>query len=54
MQQSTFAEVGFDQYRKQTRRGRFLAEMEQVIPWDCKLPRQVDSSKLEFSSFRAA
>ena len=34
MQQSTFAEVGFDQYRKQTRRGRFLAEMEQVIPWD--------------------
>lgn len=31
--QATFAEVGFEQYRKRTRREQFLAEMEQVVPW---------------------
>ena len=31
--QATFAEVGFEQYRKVTRREQFLAEMEQVVPW---------------------
>ncbi len=33
MSQQTFAEAGFEPYRKLTRRERFLAEMEQVIPW---------------------
>jgi IS5 family transposase len=33
MRQQTFAEASFEQYRKPTRRERFLAEMEQVIPW---------------------
>ncbi|MHB8406044.1 MAG: transposase, partial [Gammaproteobacteria bacterium] len=32
-QQATFAESGFEQYRKSTRREQFLAEMEQVVPW---------------------
>lgn len=31
--QATFADAGFEQYRKTTRRERFLAEMEQVVPW---------------------
>jgi hypothetical protein len=34
MQQQTFADVSFEQYRKPTRRERFLAVMEQVIPWE--------------------
>ncbi len=33
MRQQTFAEASFEPYRKPTRRERFLAEMEQVIPW---------------------
>jgi transposase, IS5 family len=33
MQQSTFAEVTFEQYRKPTRRERFLDEMHRVVPW---------------------
>ena len=33
MSQQTFAEASCEQYRKPTRRERFLAEMEQVIPW---------------------
>ena len=33
MQQQTFADASFEQYRKPTRRERFLAEMEQVSPW---------------------
>jgi IS5 family transposase len=32
MQQSTFAEVTFEQYRKPTRRERFLDEMNRVVP----------------------
>ena len=31
--QTTFAEAGFEQYRKSTRREQFLAEMERVVPW---------------------
>ena len=31
--QTTFAPTGFEAYRKPTRRERFLAEMEQVVPW---------------------
>lgn len=31
--QTTFAEAGFEQYRKTTRREQFLAEMERVVPW---------------------
>jgi IS5 family transposase len=31
--QATFAEGGFEQYRKATRRDVFLAEMERVVPW---------------------
>jgi len=33
MRQQTLAEASFEQYRKPTRRERFLAEMDQVIPW---------------------
>ncbi|MCK6494620.1 MAG: IS5 family transposase, partial [Nitrospira sp.] len=33
MQQQTFAEVSFEQYRKPTRREQFLNEMNQVVPW---------------------
>lgn len=33
MRQSTFAENGFEQYRKPTKREKFLQEMEQVVPW---------------------
>ena len=33
MQQQTFAEVSFEQYRKPTRRERFLDEMNRVVPW---------------------
>ena len=33
MQQQTFAEVTFEQYRKRTRRERFLDEMNRVVPW---------------------
>ena len=31
--QQTFADASFEQYRKPTRRERFLAEMDQVMPW---------------------
>lgn len=31
--QATFAQAGFEQYRKSTRREQFLAEMERVVPW---------------------
>jgi IS5 family transposase len=31
--QATFAEAGFEQYRKTTRREQFLAEMERAVPW---------------------
>jgi IS5 family transposase len=31
--QTTFATAGFEAYRKATRRERFLAEMDQVMPW---------------------
>jgi IS5 family transposase len=33
MQQQTFADVTFEQYRKPTRRERFLEEMNRVVPW---------------------
>ncbi len=33
MHQQTFAEGSFEQYRKPTRRERFLAEMNRVVPW---------------------
>ncbi len=32
MRQQSLAEEGFEKYRKPTRRERFLAEMEQIIP----------------------
>ena len=32
MNQQTFA--GFEKYGKTTRRAQFLAEMEQVVPWE--------------------
>ena len=31
--QQTFAEATFEQYRKPTRRERFLDEMNRVVPW---------------------
>ena len=33
MRQQTFADVSFEQYRKPTRRERFLDEMTRVVPW---------------------
>lgn len=33
MEQATFGEVSFEQYRKPTRRERFLDEMNRVVPW---------------------
>lgn len=33
MQQQTFADVPLEQYRKPTRRDRFLDEMNRVVPW---------------------
>src|SRR5574337_2146334 len=33
MEQQTFAEVTFEQYRKPTRRERFLDEINRVVPW---------------------
>ncbi|HEY0023751.1 MAG TPA: IS5/IS1182 family transposase, partial [Longimicrobium sp.] len=33
-EQTTFAGLAWTQKRKQTRRERFLAEMDQVIPWN--------------------
>jgi IS5 family transposase len=33
MRQMTFSNSGFDVHRKPTRRERFLAEMEAVVPW---------------------
>lgn len=33
MRQQSLAENGFEKYRKPTRRERFLAEMERIIPW---------------------
>ena len=33
MRQQSLAENRFETYRKCTRRERFLAEMERVIPW---------------------
>ncbi len=33
MSQKTFAEEGFEKYRKPTRREIFLNEMDQVVPW---------------------
>jgi transposase, IS5 family len=33
MQQQTFADESFEQYRKLTRRERFLDEMNRVVPW---------------------
>ena len=34
MKQLTFAQGSFETYRKPTRREKFLAEMERVVPWD--------------------
>ena len=39
MRQSTFGETGFQRYSKQTRRQRFLQEMERVVPWEALLAR---------------
>jgi transposase, IS5 family len=41
MRQKTLAEGGFENYRKATRRERFLEEMEQVVPWQ-RLVRLVE------------
>ena len=37
MKQLTFASLSYDLKKKQTRRERFLLEMEQVVPWDALL-----------------
>ena len=33
MKQATFASLAFESKKKLTRRERFLAEMDQVVPW---------------------
>ena len=33
-EQPTFTQVGFDRYRKPTRKEKFLQKMEAVIPWE--------------------
>jgi len=33
MKQTTFASQAFNAKKRQTRREKFLAEMEQVVPW---------------------
>lgn len=33
MSQMSFSDFEYAGKRKQTRRGRFLAEMDQVVPW---------------------
>jgi len=33
MKQTTFASLSYQSKKKQTRRERFLAEMDQVVPW---------------------
>ena len=33
MRQQTFADEGFERYRKPTRREQFLDEMNRIIPW---------------------
>jgi hypothetical protein len=33
MKQMTFATAGFERYGRTTRRAKFLAEMERVVPW---------------------
>ena len=37
MKQLTFASLSYELKKKQTRRERFLLEMEQVVPWDALL-----------------
>jgi IS5 family transposase len=34
MKQMTLATAGFERYAKTTRRGEFLAQMDQVVPWE--------------------
>ena len=33
MRQKSFADGGFEKYRKKTRKEQFLDEMESIIPW---------------------
>jgi IS5 family transposase len=33
MRQRTFSSLGFERHGKQTRRQRFLAEMDTIVPW---------------------
>ena len=33
MRQTTLSDVGFDKYKKKTRKERFLDDMEKIIPW---------------------
>ena len=37
MKQTTFASLSYDAKKKQTRRERFVLEMEQVVPWEALL-----------------
>ena len=37
MKQSSFADMAYDQKKKQTRKERFLGEMDSVLPWDLLL-----------------
>lgn len=34
MRQQSLSATGFEKYQKQTRRARFLSEMDRVVPWD--------------------
>ncbi|ATV20365.1 hypothetical protein CUB86_24525 [Pseudomonas syringae pv. actinidiae] len=39
MKQMSFADAEYAGKRKQTRRERFLIEMDQVVPWKVRIPR---------------
>ena len=41
MRQRTFSSVGFEIHSKQTRRQRFLTEMDAIVPWR-KLARLIE------------
>ncbi len=37
MKQLSFASLTYEKKKKQTKREKFLNEMEAVVPWDCIL-----------------
>lgn len=48
MKQTTFASLAFDRKKKQTRRERFLAEMETVVPWSHSIQTRKELSRIGY------